>query len=144
AAGFDVLALVGRDPEKTAYRAKRFEIPNPLTALGDALALPGVDAVTIATPPHTHGPLVLEAVAAGKHVMCEKPFARDGAEARTMLNAAEAAGVVHFLGTEFRFSTGQALMARVVAEGAIGEPRLATFVIHIPGLADPTSQVPAW
>ena len=49
AAGFDVHALVGRDPEKTAERARRFEVPHGLTNLADALALPGVDAVAIAT-----------------------------------------------------------------------------------------------
>src|SRR5947208_12145421 len=85
AAGFDVLALVGRDPDKTAERAQRFDVPHALTSLADALELPGVDAVTVATPPHTHAPLVLGAVAAGKHVLCEKPFARDASEARHML-----------------------------------------------------------
>ena len=144
AAGFDVRALVGRDPEKTAARARRFDIPHALTSLADALELPGVDAVTVATPPHTHAPLVLEAVAAGRHVLCEKPFARDAAEARRMLKAAEGAGVVHLLGTEFRFATGQALLARVVRDGRIGEPRLATFLLHIPMLADPDAEVPAW
>ena len=47
---------------------------------------------------------MLDAVAAGKHVLCEKPFARDLDEARAMLQAADAAGVVHLLGTEFRFA----------------------------------------
>src|SRR2546421_5526680 len=103
AAGFDVLALAGQDPVKTAERARRFDVPHGLTSLADALALPGVDAVTIATPPHTHAPLVLEALAAGRHVLCEKPFARDAAEARALLDAAAAAGVVHLLGTEFRW-----------------------------------------
>ena len=84
-AGFDVRALVGRDPEKTRERARRFDVPHGLTNLGDALALPGVDAVAIATPPHTHAPIALEAIAAGKHVVCEKPFARDAREARAML-----------------------------------------------------------
>jgi predicted dehydrogenase len=144
AAGFEVHALVGRDPNRTAERAKRFEIPHALTSLADAVVLPGVDAVTIATPPLTHAPLALEAIAAGKHVLCEKPFARDAAEARRLLDAAEAAGVVHLLGTEFRWATGQALLARVVAEGAIGAPRLATFLLHIPLLADPAGQVPDW
>ena len=143
-AGFDVLALVGRNPARTAERARRFEVPNALTSLADALALPGVEAVTIATPPHTHADLVLEAIAAGRHVLCEKPFARDAAEARTMLEAAEAAGVVHLLGTEFRWATGQALAARVVADGAIGEPRLATFLLHVPLLADPAGEIPVW
>jgi predicted dehydrogenase len=144
AAGFDVPALVGRDPEKTAARAERFEVPTALMSLGDALALPGVDAVAVATPPHTHAPIVLEVVAAGKHVVCEKPFARDKPEAERMLAAADVAGVVHLLGTEFRWSTGQALAARLIREGAIGSPRMATFILHVPLLADPTGELPAW
>jgi predicted dehydrogenase len=100
--------------------------------------------VSIVTPPHPHAALVLEAVAAGKHVVCEKPFARDAVEAREMLAAAEAAGVVHLLGTEFRFATNQALVARLVAEGAIGEPRLATYLLLMPLLADPAGEVPDW
>src|SRR5437868_3218579 len=144
AAGFDVKAVVGRDPVRTAERARQFGVASGCTALSDALALEGVDAVTVATPPHSHAPLVLEALAAGRHVLCEKPFARDAAEARTMLDAAEAAGVVHLLGTEFRWATGQALAARAVAEGAIGEPRLATFLLHVPLLADPAGELPGW
>jgi predicted dehydrogenase len=143
-AGFEVRALVGRDPDKTAGRARRFEIARSYTTLAEALADDQVDAVTIATPPHSHGPLVLDAVRAGKHVLCEKPFARDAAEARTMLAAADAAGVVHLLGTEFRFAPGQALLTRVVRGGAIGEPRLATFLLHIPLLAGPDAEVPPW
>jgi predicted dehydrogenase len=61
-----------------------------------------------------------------------------------MLDAAGAAGVVHLLGTEFRWATGQALMKRVVADGTIGEPRLATFLLHMPLLADPAAEVPDW
>jgi predicted dehydrogenase len=144
AAGFEVRALVGRDPAKTAARAGRFEIAHACTSLADALAIAGVDAVTIATPPHTHAALVLEAVRAGKHVLCEKPFARDAAEARVLVAAADDAGVVHLVGTEFRFAPGQALLSRVVRGGAIGEPRLATFLLHIPLLADPDAEVPAW
>ena len=128
AAGLDVLALVGSDPERTAARAERFEVPNAFTSLADALALPGVDAVAVATPPHTHGPIVLEVVGAGKHVVCEKPFARDETESRRMLDAATDAGVVHLLGTEFRWSTGQALAARLIHQGAIGEP--ATWISY--------------
>jgi predicted dehydrogenase len=144
AAGFEVHALVGRDPAKTAARAERFEIAHAFTSLADASAIPGVEAVSIATPPHSHAPLVLEAIAEGKHVLCEKPFARDAAEARVMLAAAESAGVVHLIGCEFRFAPGQALLARVVRSRAIGEPRLATFLLHIPLLADPDAEVPLW
>ena len=144
AAGFDVLALVGRDPDKTRARAARFEVPNGFTSIADAMALPGVDAVAVATPPHTHGPIVLEVLGAEKHVVCEKPFARDAAEAERMLTAADIAGVVHLLGTEFRWATGQALAARLIREGAIGSPRLATFILHVPLLADPAGELPEW
>jgi predicted dehydrogenase len=144
ASGFDVLALVGRDPEKTAERARLFEVSRALTSLRDALAVPGVDAVTIATPPRAHAPLALEAIAAGRHVLCEKPFTATLDEARTVLAAAEDAGVVHVLGTEFRWDAGQAGLARAVGRGDIGEPRMATFIMHVPVLADPSSVVPDW
>jgi len=144
AAGFDVVALVGRDPERTAVRAALFDIPLALTSVDRALGLEGVDAVTIATPPHTHAAIALAAIAAGKHLICEKPFARDAAEGRAVLAAAEAAGVVHLLGCEFRWDAGQALLAEAVQGGAIGEPRMATILLHVPLLADPAAEVPAW
>ena len=61
-----------------------------------------------------------------------------------MLAAAEAAGIVHRLGTEFRYATGQAVATRALRDGLIGDPRLATFVLLQPGLADPAGEVPPW
>lgn len=144
AAGFDVLALVGRDPDKTAERARLFEVPRPLPSLTEALAVPGVEAVTIATPPGTHAELTLEAIGAGRHVLCEKPLAATLEESRTVLAAAEAAGVVHLLGTEFRWDAGQAALAIAVRKGVIGQPRLATWLMHVPVLTDPDAVVPPW
>jgi predicted dehydrogenase len=144
AAGFEVHALVGRDPVKTAERAARFGVAHATTSLDEALALPAVDVVTVATPPLSHAEIVLAAVAAGKHVLCEKPLAQDTAEAVAMLRAAEAAGVVHLLGTEFRFWTPQALLTRLLREGAIGEPRFAMFVGHMGALLDPEAEMPSW
>jgi len=143
-AGFEVRALVGQDAERTAQRARQFDVPVACGSLTEALALPGVDAVTIATPPHTHAELSLEAIAAGRHVLCEKPFARDTAEGRPVLGAAQRAGIVHLLGTEFRFDAGQALLAQAVATNLIGAPRIATWLMHIPMLVDPDAVVPAW
>src|SRR5439155_1656174 len=143
AAGFVVRALVGRDRDRTARRAERLGV-RALTSVDDALALPDVDAVSIATPPHTHHRLVLDAVAAGKHVVCEKPFALDAAEAREMASAAARAGVTGFVGHEFRWATERALVARAIAEGRVGEPRLATLVSYVPLLADPAAPAPDW
>ncbi len=144
AAGFEIVALVGRDPRRTADRARLFEVERACTDLGEALALRGADVVTIATPPHSHAAFVLEAIAAERHVLCEKPFARDAAEARVMLDAAERAGIVHLVGTEFRWDPGQATLARTVASGAIGEPRVITVLLHVPVLAAANAEVPDW
>jgi predicted dehydrogenase len=144
AAGIEVRALIGRDPDKTAKRAALFGIPHAATDRADAFARDDVDVVAVTTPPHAHAEVVLDAVAAGKHVLCEKPFARDLGEAREMLRAAEAASVVHVLGTEFRFAPGQALLTRTVRSGAIGDPRFMLFVLQLPTLTDPAAEMPAW
>jgi predicted dehydrogenase len=144
AAGFDVVALVGRDHARTTERARMFDVPTPCRSLAEALEIPDIVAVTIATPPLTHAALALEAIDAGRHVLCEKPFAADAAEARAVLAAAENAGVVHVLGTEFRYDAGQALLARAVAEGMVGEPRIATWLMHVPVLVESDAQIPSW
>ena len=134
----------GATPTRPPTRAALFGIPHALTDRAEAFARDDVDVVAVTTPPHTHAEIVLDAVAAGKHVLCEKPFARDLDEARAMLQAADAAGVVHLLGTEFRFATGQALLTRTVQSGAIGDPRFVLFVLQLPTLHDPAAEMPAW
>jgi predicted dehydrogenase len=51
---------------------------------------------------------------------------------------------VHLIGTEFRWSAPQAVLARAVADGVIGEPRYALFLLHLPLLADPAGELPDW
>jgi predicted dehydrogenase len=144
AAGFDVLALVGRDPDRTARRAERAGIEHACTTLADALALPGVDAVTIAAPPYAHASLAIEACGAGRDVICEKPFALDAAEAEAMVAAADRARVTALVGHEFRWAPDRALAARAIVDGLIGEPRMATLVQYVPLVADPDARVPEW
>jgi predicted dehydrogenase len=144
AAGFDVLALVGRDSQKTAERAAIANIPLALTSLPEALALPGVDAVAIATPPHSHAEICLQAIEAGKHVVCEKPFSADALEAQSMLDAAQDRGVVHYLGTEHRWDTGQALLTQSIRNGDIGVPRMVTQILQVPLLHEAEAEVPLW
>jgi predicted dehydrogenase len=143
-AGFEVRAIVGQNPERTAERARRFDVPKALTSLDEALTMDGVDAVAIATPPATHHALVLAAAAAGKHILCEKPFAADAAQGQAMCEAVERAGVIHLLGTEFRFSPGNAMLARVVQSGRIGDPIDAQFALDVPFVANSEAEVPAW
>ncbi len=145
-AGFDVVALVGRDRERTAYKATRLGIPNPCGSVAEALALPGVDAVAIATPPDTHFALALEAVEAGRHVLCEKPFTVDAGQAAALVTAIERAGVVGALGHEFRWNPARAAVGAAIDAGAIGDPRVATIVEYTPFLrsTDSAMAMPSW
>jgi predicted dehydrogenase len=87
---------------------------------------------------------VHQAVAAGRHVVCEKPFGTTLAESRKMYEAAEEAQVVHVLGTEFGFDSAQALLRRVVQGGEVGEPRFIMLLLHMGALAMPEVEVPGW
>jgi predicted dehydrogenase len=136
-AGIEVRAIVGRDRERTAQRAAPLGIPLASDDLEQVLADdPAIRLVTVATPPHAHCRPVMQAIAAGRAVMCEKPFARDLPQAREMLAAAEKAGVVHALGAEFRFDSAQALLRRVVKEGMIGDPLMFSRLYQQPGSGD--------
>jgi predicted dehydrogenase len=143
-AGFDVVAMVGRDGDRTARRAERLGVPHACTSLGEAMALPGVEVVCVASPPASHAELAIEAVDAGRHVLCEKPFALDGVEAKRMRDAAARSGVVGLVGHEFRFAEDRATVRDVIAGGAIGSPRLFSHVSFTPLLANPAAPTPEW
>jgi predicted dehydrogenase len=144
AAGFDVHALVGRDPEKTARRAARLGVEHVCTTLADALALADVDAVTIATPPDTHAALAIAAAREGRHVLCEKPFALDAREARAMRAAVRDAGVTHLVGHEFRWAPDRATVGRAIVDGLIGTPKLVSLMQFVALVADPNAAAPSW
>jgi predicted dehydrogenase len=138
------VGLVGANAERTAKRAGAAGIGGAFSDLDAAIEATGARAVAIATPPNIHAAMVHTAVRRGCHVLCEKPFARDAAEARTLLAAAEAAGVVHIMGNQFRFNADRALMARAIGAGAIGEPRLVTISQYVALVADPAARRPGW
>ncbi|WP_116133432.1 Gfo/Idh/MocA family protein [Tropicimonas sp. IMCC34043] len=81
------------------------------------------DLVCIATPTNLHLPMTLAAIAAGAHVLCEKPTAMTADEARAMLDAAEGAGRVHMIDHELRFNPNRARISAMIAEGDLGEIR---------------------
>lgn len=81
-----------------------------------------IDAIDIASPNNTHRDIALAAAAAGKIVLCEKPLAMNGAEAREMTEAVERAGVANFVWFNYRRVPAIALAKRVVDEDRIGRP----------------------
>jgi predicted dehydrogenase len=84
-----------------------------------------LDAVSIVTPDHLHAPLSLQALAAGKHVLCEKPLALNYPDARRMARAAARAGVVNMVNFSYRNAPAIEAAARLVASGEIGE------IVHV-------------
>src|SRR5690348_14180688 len=87
--GVEVVAVMssGR-AERATEVASQFNIQTVCRDFGQMLQVPGLDAISIVTPPYQHRDLTLAALAAGKHVLCEKPMARSLDEARDMLRAA--------------------------------------------------------
>src|SRR5262245_63961382 len=72
---FEVVALVGRDPDRLARAASRCGVDRTCRTLEEAMAIPGLRAASIAAPPATHVDAVVAAARAGLHVLCENPMA---------------------------------------------------------------------
>ena len=93
-----VLAVAARDPERARQFAARHGIPRVHPSYDALLADPEVDAIYNPLPNSLHAPWTTRALAAGKHVLCEKPFAANAAEAEEMARAAARAGRVLEIG----------------------------------------------
>lgn len=98
--------------------------PRPYTQVAALLAQGDIPAVLVATPNFTHKEIVLQALAAGKDVFCEKPMALTVADCDEMIAAAERQGRKLMVGQVLRLMTVYATVRRMVAEGTIGTPRL--------------------
>lgn len=82
-----------------------------------------IDAVIIATPNFTHKPIALACIAAGQHVMCEKPLGVSYGEARDMYLAAKAKNVRHMTAFTYRFAPSMKYLKHLLDSGALGTPR---------------------
>jgi predicted dehydrogenase len=87
----------------------------------EVLARPDVDAVIIATPDHWHMPIAVEALAAGKHVYCEKPMVQFWEEGHKVIDAQKKSGKVVQVGSQRASAVGSLKARDLLASGAIGE-----------------------
>src|SRR5258706_7307119 len=101
----------------------------------DVLARGDIDAVVVATPNFLHREIVVAALAAGKHVLCEKPLALNRGEAEAMLRAAERAGRVHMTAFTYRFTPAIQYARRLIEKGELGQLRTvrATYLMALAG-----------
>jgi|HubBroStandDraft_5_1064220.scaffolds.fasta_scaffold11855_2 predicted dehydrogenase len=118
---FDVVALAS--PKSAARVAKERGVPHAFTSCAEMLDGVELDAVTVASPPFAHHDDVLAALAARKHVLCEKPFALNVAQAQAMCDAAAAAGTASGIVHEFRFIPELQALHELARNGHLGEIR---------------------
>src|SRR5882757_5123224 len=91
----EIIAAAGRDIEKTRHKAQQLHIPKTYASYEELVTDPNIDVVAIATPTWLHHPIAMAAIAAGKHVIVDKPLAINSTQAVAMMIAARAAGVVN-------------------------------------------------
>ncbi len=140
----EVVAVCSRRAERAATAAAMHGVPTFHTDYRELVRDPAVDAVVVASPPYLHHSMALAALEAGKHVLCEKPMARNLAEARDMVKLAARVGVAAMVNHEFRFLPVRARIKELIAEGYLGEPHAATLVAHRSSLNDPHGRPFGW
>ena len=128
-----VVAVAARDPARAQAFADLHGIPEISETYEDLIARPDIDAVYNALTPSRHADLSIAALKAGKHVLCEKPFAMDAAEARAMVAAAQASGNVLMEAFHYRYHPLFARVLEIIGSGELGEVRelSAVFQTHL-------------
>jgi len=111
-----VAAVAARDESRAEAFALRHAIPKAYGCYDEMLADPDIDAVYNPLPNSLHGPWTLKALAAGKHVLCEKPFASNAAQAQQVADAAAASGLVVMEAMHYRYHPLIQRLRDVVAE----------------------------
>jgi len=99
-------------------------VPTMLEDYRDLIAMPDVDVVVVASPNDTHREITLAALAAGKHVLCEKPMATTLDDCLAVRQAAEGYGHILQYGLELRYAELYRRMAQIIQEGQIGRLRM--------------------
>lgn len=115
-----VTAISGRNPEPAEALAQKFAIPAIYSDYREMIEKGNLDAVVVATPDDLHYPMVMVALDAGLHVICEKPMATTVAQAESMAAKAEAAGVKHMIFFTQRWLPSFQTVHELLADGLIG------------------------
>ena len=131
-ADFTVTAVAARDPDRARAYAGEHAIPAVAEDYAALIARGDVDVVYNALPPAGHAAWTIAALEAGKVVLCEKPFARNAAEARAMVGAAEANGRLLLEAFHYRFHAVMREAVALVRGGALGSLVSIEAVFQVP------------
>jgi len=119
----EVVGVASRTEEKARSFAAQWKIPRVYPEWRALLADPDVDAVVVCPPSGLTATVAKAAIAAKKHVLCEKPLGLNCAEALDLQAAGERGGVVHMVAFTYRFVPALRFLKRLVTEGHFGEIR---------------------
>ena len=133
--GQDVVSVQSGGQARADEFAAKNGIAHATTGIADLLAQPGLDAVYISSTNEKHFPQAMAAIAAGKHVLCEKPLAMNVADAVAMVDAARKAGLVFATNHHLRNAVSHRAIRDLIRQGAIGEV-LSARVFHAVNLPE--------
>jgi len=131
AEGWDVAAICSRHADKARAAAAAAGIADVHSDPLELIRRDDLDAVAIVTPPVSHHDLAVAALQAGKHVLCEKPFALDAGEAARMEAAAAASGRTAMVAHEFRHAPQRAYIRQLLDEACVGKFELCTIELFL-------------
>lgn len=120
----EIVAIYHRDINKAKAIAKANHIPHACDSITDIVALPEVQAVSIATPPFLHYEMAKTVLEAGKHLLLEKPVTLNVSEVQELYQLAQKQGVIATVDFEFRFVPAWQLFAELLSADYVGTPRL--------------------
>src|SRR6187431_2063452 len=124
--GVQVRGVLGSTAERGAARAEALGVAHAYPSLEAILDDPDVDVVHVTSPNDLHVPQARAILAAGKHVVCEKPLAMTAAESAGLVEEARASGLVNAVNFNIRFYPLHQHVREVVAAGTLGEVRFVT------------------
>jgi predicted dehydrogenase len=142
--GWEVAAVCSRNREKAAKAADAAQIPGIHTDPLELIGRDDIAAVAITSPPASHHALSIAALDAGKHVLCEKPFAMDAQQARAMRAAAQRRGRTAMIGHEFRYTPQRAYIKQLLTSGHIGRFQLCTIDLFLDRYITPQPRAQSW
>ena len=115
-----ITAICGRNRERAAELAEKFSIEQVFTDYREMIARGALDALVVITPDALHYPVTMAGLDAGLHVLCEKPLALNGAQAREMYDKAEARGRKHLIMFTWRGVAHFRYVRQLIEQGYIG------------------------
>jgi predicted dehydrogenase len=124
--GVQVHGLLGSSPERGAASAQRLGVPKAYADLDDLLADERVEVVHVTSPNHLHHPQVRRILAAGRHVVCEKPLAMTSEESAELVALSRDAGTVNAVNFNIRFYPLNQHVAEMTRTGELGDVRLVS------------------